>query len=75
LPANAVQAVRGATGVVLRRARRPLERRAVRLGASTGAGARPLGLAAGERVAVGDFSFKDGFASKTCASRQPRGEP
>jgi RND family efflux transporter MFP subunit len=61
VPNDAVQAS-GATGVVYVVHDDRLERRAVRLGASTGAGATIIsGLAAGERVAVGDLkTFSDG---------------
>jgi len=61
LPSTAVQA-NGATGVVFVVHDDTLERRAVRLGANTSAGATVIsGLNTGERVAVGDFSvLKDG---------------
>jgi RND family efflux transporter MFP subunit len=61
LPSDAIQAT-GATGVVFVVHDDTLERRAVRLGANTSAGATVVsGLNAGERVAVGDFSvLKDG---------------
>ena len=61
VPANAVQAT-GETGVVFVLRGDIVERRAVRLGASSGDNATVLsGLAAGDRVAVGDFTqLKDG---------------
>jgi RND family efflux transporter MFP subunit len=61
VPAAAVQAT-GATGVVFVVRDSTLERRAVRLGASNSDHATVTsGLAAGERVAVGDFNgMKDG---------------
>ncbi len=56
LPADAVQA-NGATGIVYVLHDERVERRAVRLGAATKAGASVLsGLAAGERVAAGDLA-------------------
>jgi RND family efflux transporter MFP subunit len=61
LPANALQ-VSGSTGVVFVLHETRLERRAVRLGANTADHWVVLsGLAAGERVAVGDFAkMQDG---------------
>ena len=61
LPVDAVEAS-GATGVVFVVRDSTLERRAVRVGAGDAGHVTVLsGLAAGERVAVGDFSrFKDG---------------
>lgn len=61
VPSNAVQGS-GAMGAVFVVHDDTLERRAVRLGASNGDGIAVLsGLAAGERVAVGDFTqLKDG---------------
>jgi RND family efflux transporter MFP subunit len=61
VPGNAVQAS-GETGVVFVLRGDIVERRAVRLGASSGDNATVLsGLAAGDRVAVGDFTqLKDG---------------
>jgi RND family efflux transporter MFP subunit len=61
VPANAVQAT-GETGVVFVLRGDIVERRAVRLGASSGDNATVLsGLTAGDRVAVGDFTqLKDG---------------
>jgi RND family efflux transporter MFP subunit len=61
VPADAVQGT-GATGVVFVVHEDRVERRAVRLAAATGAGASVIsGLAAGERVAVGDLStLKEG---------------
>jgi RND family efflux transporter MFP subunit len=63
LPTNAVQSAAGATtGVVFVVHDSTLERRAVRLGATASDGVAVLsGLAAGERVAVGDFAdMKEG---------------
>jgi RND family efflux transporter MFP subunit len=61
VPANAVQAS-GETGVVFVLRGDIVERRAVRLGASSGDNATVLsGLTAGDRVAIGDFTqLKDG---------------
>src|SRR5271166_4590554 len=61
LPADAVQAS-GTTGVIYVVHDERVERRAVRLGQNTSAGVSVVsGLAAGERVAVGDFTaLKDG---------------
>jgi hypothetical protein len=61
LPGNAVQAT-GSTGVVFVVHESTLERRAVRLGSRSGDEVTvSSGLAAGERVAVGDFAaLKDG---------------
>ena len=61
LPSNAVQGT-GATGAVFVVHGDTVERRAVRLGAGSSDGITVLsGLAAGERVAVGDFArLKDG---------------
>jgi RND family efflux transporter MFP subunit len=61
LPANAVQAS-GLTGVIFVVRDDAVERRAVRLGGTSGDGIVVLsGLNAGDRVAVGDFSqLKDG---------------
>ena len=61
VPANAVQAT-GETGVVFVLRGDIVERRAVRLGASSGDNATVLsGLTAGDRVAIGDFTqLKDG---------------
>jgi RND family efflux transporter MFP subunit len=61
LPANAVQGS-GTTGVVFVAHGDDVERRAVRLGAGSGDSITVLsGLAAGDRVAVGDFAqMKDG---------------
>src|ERR1700733_9632055 len=61
LPSNAVQGS-GATGTVFVAHGETLERRAVRLGAGSSDSITVLsGLAAGDRVAVGDFSqLKDG---------------
>jgi hypothetical protein len=61
LPSNAVQGS-GATGAVFVVRGDTVERRAVRLGAGTSDSITILsGLAAGERVAVGDFTLlKDG---------------
>jgi multidrug efflux pump subunit AcrA (membrane-fusion protein) len=61
LPSHAVQGT-GATGAVFVVHGDTVERRAVRLGAGTGDSITILsGLAAGERVAVGDFTqLKDG---------------
>jgi RND family efflux transporter MFP subunit len=61
VPVNAVQAS-GETGVVFILRGDIVERRAVRLGASSGDNATVLsGLAAGDRLAIGDFTqLKDG---------------
>jgi multidrug efflux pump subunit AcrA (membrane-fusion protein) len=61
LPGNAVQ-VSGTTGVVFVVREGTVERRAVKVGSSNADSVTVLsGLAAGERVAVGDFSrLKDG---------------
>jgi len=61
LPSNAVQ-VSGTTGTVFVVREGTVERRAVKVGSSTADSVTVLsGLAAGERVAVGDFSqLKDG---------------
>jgi HlyD family secretion protein len=61
LPANAVQTT-GSVGVVFVVHESSIERRAVKLGASSGGGVTVLsGLSAGERIAVGDFAqMKDG---------------
>jgi multidrug efflux pump subunit AcrA (membrane-fusion protein) len=61
LPRDAVQGS-GATGAVFVVHDDTVERRAVRLGASSGDNVTVLsGLAAGERIAVGDFTqLKDG---------------
>jgi RND family efflux transporter MFP subunit len=61
VPANAVQAS-GETGVVFILRGDIVERRAVRLGASSGDNATVLsGLTAGDRLAIGDFTqLKDG---------------
>lgn len=61
LPANAVQTT-GSVGVVFVAHESTIERRAVKLGASSGEGVTVLsGLSAGERIAIGDFAqMKDG---------------
>jgi RND family efflux transporter MFP subunit len=61
IPGNAVQ-ISGATGVVFVLRGDVVERRAVRIGVSNSDSATVLsGLAAGERVAIGDFAqLKDG---------------
>jgi multidrug efflux pump subunit AcrA (membrane-fusion protein) len=63
LPANAVQGS-GSTGVVFLVRDTSLERRAVKLGASSGDHVVVLsGLAPGDQVAVGDFAkMRDGAA-------------